>query len=126
MCQIYCTFVTARGGAAGSVTSRSAGNQAQKLASRTGLADDHELGIMAADNVLDDGQPKADAAVLPGAATVDAEEALRQSRQVFLGYSFTRVAYAELRAICIGPPGQRDLPVIRRVPDGIRQQVAYQ
>src|SRR6267143_1325294 len=95
-----------------------------EAAACTELAVDVEARLVARDGVLDDGQAEARAAGFARAAAVDAVEALGEPRQMLRRDAGAGVLHREGGAVGSLAPGEAHLAAVRRVADGIADQVA--
>ena len=96
-----------------------------KGAAVAGPAFDFEVAVMFGQGVFGDGKAKAGAAVVAGAAGIDAVEALGQARQVFGGDAGAGVAYAETDVFfTFALQADADVAACGRVADGVEYQVA--
>src|SRR5210317_683668 len=87
------------------------------------LARNDQLGVVARQYVFYDSQPQTDPSVPAGTPAVDAKEAFGKSWNVVGGNTFTRVGNDNIRTIVIGSPAKRNVSVLRRIANCIRQQV---
>src|SRR5689334_14210062 len=89
------------------------------------LTDDIELGLMAFQRMLDDGQPQTGTTGITRTTTVYAVKAFSQAWQMFGGNTRAVVTDRELgAAIFLSLPAQGDMPAFRRVAHRIAGQVA--
>ena len=98
---------------------------AGKATAGTELALDRQGGIVARERMLHDREAEADTAGLATPALVDPEEPLGQPRDMLLRDALAGVGDGEAAAaVVVRGPAQRDEAVSRRVPDGVRDEIA--
>ena len=90
------------------VSSRTPGSRTENVEPSTELGGDHELAAVAVEDVLDDREAEAGAALLPACRHVDAVEALGEPRQVLRGDAGPVVDHVDPEAA--GPAERRRLP----------------